>query len=690
MASDGMVVGSGAAAGRGEGDSLTAATTALTFHDFLERMKQPAAADLVRPIRNFMMAFMSKEPEPERDSASVQAFLPQHRGRLPRPPPLAGRLARRTRSKGEGAIGEAPEWTREAPHPPLRPPPPHPPLRPPPPHPPLRPPPPHPPLRPPPPHPPLRAPPPHPPLRPPPPHPPLRPPPPHPRGGGERPAGASFPLNQRPLRPFPFSPPSPSITGPGDVSDDDALPAGFCLEEAEEEVGGRDHRMPPPRFISGPLLFLPVPPFHSPSQALEKFLTTKLLPRACLLRKEEEERGLLQLFPRAFAPEEEEVEEVERDRLLPLPPVSAPLHSSRSLPPPHQQQALEKYLMTELFPRAFAPEEEEALEKYLMTKLFPRAFAPEEEEVERDRRLTTRIAALQTFLQPRHLDVPDSLLNDASLLLAEKDLQKLGSFKAPRDKLVCVLNCCRVINNILLNASMTAAAAAAAGAGAGEGGGKGGGKPPGADDFLPVLIYVVVKANPPQLLSSILYIQRYRHSDRLVSEAAYFFTNLASAATFLESLSAAQLSLSDQEFQRLLEAGPSSGAAGSSSSSNPQREREAERVVAVSEISRDKGVLRELVRADASGELARSFRFLYASAADLSIADVSDLLAEYKDLALRHYALSRVVHGAGISLPLSFPSNPARPTTTGAGVSGASGAAGDAEGGSGSREGAGE
>ncbi|CAI5499428.1 unnamed protein product [Closterium sp. Naga37s-1] len=534
----------------------------------------------------------------------------------------------------------------------------------------------------------------------------------------------------------------------------------------------------------------------------------------------------------------------------------------------------------------------EALEKYLMTKLFPRAFAPEEEEVERDRRLTTRIAALQTFLQPRHLDVPDSLLNDASLLLAEKDLQKLGSFKAPRDKLVCVLNCCRVINNILLNASITAAAAAAAatGAGAGEAGGKGG-KPPGADDFLPVLIYVVVKpgfslgrsqvphtypcspspffftlphllfappshlfpsllpltrpcppsplssctlllsssntplflpfpptppfhspipppqANPPQLLSSILYIQRYRHSDRLVSEAAYFFTNLASAATFLESLSAAQLSLSDQEFQRLLEAGykatgvggeggeggegggkgsggegggrgegggggsgeeigsggkegrvaggaeaagaagdstaagaaaapsPSSSAAGSSSSaagssssgSKEQRERETERVVAVSEISRDKGVLRELVRADASGELARSFRFLYASAADLSIADVSDLLAEYKDLALRHYALSRVVHGAGVSLPLSFPSNPARPTTasasieeaeqgegaavaaaaregegeeafredaidreTSGGEGGASGAAGAAEEGSGRREGAGE
>ena len=37
--------------GNGAPDSLAAATTTLTFHDFLERMKQPAAADLVRPIR---------------------------------------------------------------------------------------------------------------------------------------------------------------------------------------------------------------------------------------------------------------------------------------------------------------------------------------------------------------------------------------------------------------------------------------------------------------------------------------------------------------------------------------------------------------------------------------------------------------------------------------------------------------
>lgn len=51
-------------------------------------------------------------------------------------------------------------------------------------------------------------------------------------------------------------------------------------------------------------------------------------------------------------------------------------------------------------------------------------------------------------------------------------------YKAPRDKLVCILNCCKVINNLLLNASIASNE-----------------NPPGADEFLPVLIYVTIKVS---------------------------------------------------------------------------------------------------------------------------------------------------------------------------------------------------
>ena len=48
----------------------------------------------------------------------------------------------------------------------------------------------------------------------------------------------------------------------------------------------------------------------------------------------------------------------------------------------------------------------------------------------------------------------------------------------------------------------------------------------GADDFLPVLVYVVIHANPPQLASNLMYIERFRMYSRMTSESAYFFTQL--------------------------------------------------------------------------------------------------------------------------------------------------------------------
>lgn len=62
--------------------------------------------------------------------------------------------------------------------------------------------------------------------------------------------------------------------------------------------------------------------------------------------------------------------------------------------------------------------------------------------------------------------------------LAQKELQKINMYKAPREKLACILNCCKVITNLLHNAAVTANE-----------------NPPGADEFLPVLIYVTIKVS---------------------------------------------------------------------------------------------------------------------------------------------------------------------------------------------------
>ncbi|XP_057973984.1 vacuolar protein sorting-associated protein 9A-like isoform X4 [Malania oleifera] len=179
----------------------------------------------------------------------------------------------------------------------------------------------------------------------------------------------------------------------------------------------------------------------------------------------------------------------------------------------------------------------EGLEKYVMTKLFSRTFAASPEDAKIDQEISEKVQSLQTFLRPEHLDIPPVLHNEASWLLAEKELQKINAFKAPREKLLCIMNCCRVINNLLLNASMSENLVLA-----------------GADDFLPVLIYVTIKANPPQLHSNLKFIQLYRRQEKLVSEVAYYFTNLVSAKSFIVGLDAGSLSMDETEFQKGMQA----------------------------------------------------------------------------------------------------------------------------------------
>jgi len=118
------------------------------------------------------------------------------------------------------------------------------------------------------------------------------------------------------------------------------------------------------------------------------------------------------------------------------------------------------------------------------------------------------------------------------LTLAANELQKINNYRAPRDKLTCVMNACKVIFGILNADEKT--------------------QERGADDFLPVLIYVTLKANPKYLHANILYIQRFRTPSKFRGEPAYFLTNLASALVFLENLRPTQLSIDPALFARRL------------------------------------------------------------------------------------------------------------------------------------------
>lgn len=282
----------------------------------------------------------------------------------------------------------------------------------------------------------------------------------------------------------------------------------------------------------------------------------------------------------------------------------------------------------------------EGLEKYIMTKLFPRVFATHQDDIKLDEQLHEKLSLIQHFIKPEHLDIQPTYQNETSWLLAQKELQKINIYKAPRDKLVCILSCCKVISNLLLNASVAADE-----------------NPPGADEFLPVLIYVTIKANPPQLHSNLLYIQRYRRESRLVGESAYFFTNMLSAEAFITNIDGKALSMDETEFQKNMESAQAliyglsgdhndhNGGQNVLENSESTIEKEVSSLVnkipSISDLENKGADL--LVKEENGIEEFRKFPYLYSQAGDLTVGDVEDLLDGYKELVLKYVSLAKGV-----------------------------------------------
>jgi len=153
------------------------------------------------------------------------------------------------------------------------------------------------------------------------------------------------------------------------------------------------------------------------------------------------------------------------------------------------------------------------------------------DDLERDRVLSQRIS-LFGWIEEKHLDVPEGEGSGGFLMFAQQELLKINHYKAPRDKLICILNCCKVIFGMIRHLQ----------------------KEEGADNFVPVLIYVVLKANPDNLLSNVEFINRFRNPEKLQSEAGYYLSSLMGAVSFIETMDHSSLSnITQEEFERNVE-----------------------------------------------------------------------------------------------------------------------------------------
>ncbi|KAF9694496.1 hypothetical protein EKO04_007630 [Ascochyta lentis] len=201
----------------------------------------------------------------------------------------------------------------------------------------------------------------------------------------------------------------------------------------------------------------------------------------------------------------------------------------------------------------------EGMEKLVMNRLYSQTFSPaipppepasprkgrrrqeplgpgrrgqHQEDVERDEVLAQKVR-IYKWVREEHLDIKDVGEKGRKFLaLAQQELLKIKTYRAPRDKIICILNCCKVIFGFLRTSKSDQS----------------------ADAFVPLLIYTVLQANPDHLVSNVQYILRFRNQDKLGGEAGYYISSLMGAVQFIEGLDKTSLTVTDEEFDKNVEA----------------------------------------------------------------------------------------------------------------------------------------
>eukprot|EP01114_Cavostelium_apophysatum_P009412 TRINITY_DN2254_c0_g1_i2.p1 TRINITY_DN2254_c0_g1~~TRINITY_DN2254_c0_g1_i2.p1 ORF type:complete len:696 (+),score=183.90 TRINITY_DN2254_c0_g1_i2:123-2210(+) len=172
----------------------------------------------------------------------------------------------------------------------------------------------------------------------------------------------------------------------------------------------------------------------------------------------------------------------------------------------------------------------DCIEKYVTDRIYHRAFALTDRDLLRDMEIHQRIASLH-FLQKSHLDVlVDVDEYEEKWNRAQEALLNLNSFKSPQEKLHSILLCSKYLFEILREDRPNKSFA--------------------ADEFLPLLIFTILKANPPNLHSNIQYLANFRHPSKMLAESGYYFISFLTAVTFIESADSSRLSIDPVEFEK--------------------------------------------------------------------------------------------------------------------------------------------
>lgn len=158
------------------------------------------------------------------------------------------------------------------------------------------------------------------------------------------------------------------------------------------------------------------------------------------------------------------------------------------------------------------------IERHVMTQIYWNAFYPNgEADVHRDKVLSEHMKKLSKIITVDHKDlkIPKEYHSEYPWPSAQADIEVINSCKAARDKVSCVVKCCKTIMTLLSIGDEK--------------------RVPSADDLMPVLVFVIIRANPNSLLSTVQYVNSF-YEKHFHGEQAYWWTQFCSAIEFIKTM----------------------------------------------------------------------------------------------------------------------------------------------------------
>ncbi|KAL6935693.1 uncharacterized protein HGUI_01839 [Hanseniaspora guilliermondii] len=193
------------------------------------------------------------------------------------------------------------------------------------------------------------------------------------------------------------------------------------------------------------------------------------------------------------------------------------------------KDCMEKLLTNKLYVKLFSPLYYKSFKRVCAVKEMDNLMFPDDHAtiISNDKLIWNNIMEYGAVISLENLETEETSEENIALLnkflkVFNRELFKMGKFRSPRDKLVCLLNSCKIIFSFLKK--------------------RRGDTSLSADDFMPLLIYSILKISNNVdtenywLLSSMTYIETFRQSEFLRGEESYYLMSFQGALQFILEL----------------------------------------------------------------------------------------------------------------------------------------------------------